>query len=140
MRIISTVVDGFFRLKLRGMRLLLLFGALLILPVVAFTSSASAYSCASGALCIWKDANGMGATTSWGGTWHNECWNFTPSWNDVMSSATNNMDITVTFWRDINCGSAYGDGFNVGPHTSVTAPNLPLNWTMNDRISSVWFW
>ncbi len=120
-------------------RVVLVAAGVLVLPFVAFTSTASAYSCADKALCIYKDANGMGLTTSWGGYWHNECWNFTPSWNDVMSSVTNNMDITVTFWVDSNCGGGYGSGFNVGPHTSLTTPNAPFTWIMNDEISSVYF-
>ena len=140
MSVRSTIVGGFSKLKLRSTRMLLILAGLLVLPIVSFTSTAHAYSCYSGALCVWKDINGTGATTFWSGSWHNECYNLNSTWDNVISSVQNEMSVSVTFWKYANCGTAPGDGFSLAPHHSASYPNLPLNWIFNDAISSIYFW
>jgi hypothetical protein len=140
MGIISIIKEGSSKLRFGGTRMALLFSALLVLPLVAFTASASAYSCASNALCVYKNTGGGGSTTSWGGDWHNECWNMIPAWNDIISSVDNNLPVNVTFYDNSNCkASAPAWQFTVNAGQQASSGDSIFPWWMNDQISSVYF-
>src|ERR1044071_10481697 len=90
MNIKMTMSRGLASLQQSGVRIVLVFGALLVVPFVALSSSVSAaYPCPSGAVCVYEHQQGGGERTYWGGTLSG-CWNMTPSWNDRISSIQNN--------------------------------------------------
>ncbi len=124
--------------KMWIMRYTLFLAAALVVPLTAFTGTARAYTCASGALCVYKDTHGNGATTSWGGYWHNQCWNMIPSWNNVISSVDNNMSVKVTFYDLPNCVDSFAM-FDVPAGYQATAGDSYFFWFSNDTPSSVYF-
>lgn len=127
--------------RLGGVRLALVFGALFVIPFVAYTGSASAFPCGGGQLCVWHEKNAGGDSTYWGGTWRNTCWNMIPSWDNVISSVQNNMPVRVTFYDSKDCkAGASAWQFSVDPGRGYSAGDSgPFDWWMDNQISSVYF-
>ncbi len=133
-------------LRVGKIQLITLTAALGVLPFVAFTSSASAYSmydCPTARFCLWNDINFQTIMISYPAKPSGTCITSMPSgWNDVASSLFNRLSQTVYIYEDVNCsGPGHVDPVTSNHYsadlTKVKLDGSDLNW--NDRISSLYF-
>lgn len=123
-------------------RLTLLFAALLVLPMVAFTSTASASlaDCPADRLCLYEHTYGGGIRITYADNGSGWCSSIPPSMNDKTSSVQNNLyGRTIGLYVNANCQGDYnywtpGTGSNVMPYGQLFYPSL------NDKISSIKFY
>lgn len=112
-------------------RLTILFAALFLLPLVAFTGTAkAAWSCGANYLCLYEHAGGNGSSIGYSSAFVNSCENLPSHWNDRVSSFK--MGVTnykVQFYLDANCMGASSPYFLAPYQTN-------MGWLNNDEVTS----